>query len=361
MTKPNEGRFTVRHSKLLVDNKFKNNSLLTNEKCLSQIIRGHLTGNKPSTFGSNASSIHQLTTSFDENDYYFGNEINELLEQLKPTSAVITKNPLSGSLKSNFIAPNVTAVKRVADRLVKKAIKVKEVPIDTLGLKLEKKRRSSVSSDSSTSSESKKKIENFIHKGATVANFGNLKSQEEKSIFPKSQSSGLFGAEQDTSKINPFTKLVVNKSDNNSLTTNVPKPLLWQQQQTAISPEETTRDKPEPKNLFEHLIKKNDQLDEADRKEKQLTLKTESFYQSMLLERTKEVVMDFYRSEEALRQIELEMTNEIVDWVVRSSIQNVFYEIVSVLKSDEEAEKMRQKVEMENKRESLMRLQQVGN
>ncbi len=159
MSKPNEERFTVRRSKLLVDNKFKQNSLLTDEKCLSQIIRGHLTGNKPSIFGANSTSTHLLTTSFNENDLYCGDEINQLLEQVKPakTSVGTAKNPFSAILKSNLAASNVNPVKRVADRLVKKAIKAKEVAANGADLKSGRKRRSSASSNSSSSSESRKK------------------------------------------------------------------------------------------------------------------------------------------------------------------------------------------------------------
>ncbi len=200
-----------------------------------------------------------------------------------------------------------------------------------------------------------------IHKGATFANFTTLKSQEAMPnvlIFPKTKSSNLFSTEQETTKVNPFTRLVTKPSESN-----LAKPVFWQAQQqplTAAAEETVDSTKPEAKNLFEHLIKKNDQQDEAERKEKQLSLRTESFFQSMLLEKTREVVTEFYRSQQTCRNLELEMTNELVDSVVGSEIRQIFYEIVAVVKSEQEAERMRQQVEMEKRREGLVRFHQVG-
>lgn len=185
MSKPNQDRLTVRRSKLLVDSKFKQNSLLTNEKCLSQIIRGTLIQNNPSKFGVRPSSTHVLTTCFDENDYYFDNEINKLLAQVKPRSEMNAGT--KGNLKSTILTPSKIAVRRAAN-LVKKAIGAKKtVPGEILGegLKTEKKRRSSVSSNSSMESRKRSFEDKPAEGGKTI---GRVQESKQSSIFTKTMS-----------------------------------------------------------------------------------------------------------------------------------------------------------------------------
>ena len=116
---------------------------------------------------------------------------------VKPPSSVI------GHSSSNL------AVRMTADRLIKKAIKIKAAgPLDiemdrmgTDGMEVGKKRRSSVSSTSSGGSSvgrgRKKSIEEVktmaderVQRGSTFANFETLKSQETRngSIFTKTMS-----------------------------------------------------------------------------------------------------------------------------------------------------------------------------
>lgn len=351
MSKSNEDRLKVRRSKLLVESKFKQNSMLTNEKCLSQIIRGNYT--RPSCYGTKSNSTHVLTTSFDENGYCCCTEINDLLEQVRPKSETIGKSILTPSkiaIKS--------ASKLAAKAKLKNAINLRTKSVTNGESEAFPKRKSSVSSSSSISpDESKKKS----------SESGNKFSDLLKSKRP-SGPAGVFGAainqvketsfftatkKAEVSKTNPFTAFA-EKSEN--IATNIPKPVFWQsaKQTTAIE-----TDKEPKKNLFEFLIKKNDQQDIAERKEKQLNLKTESYFQSLHLELIKEVVNEFYQVQQLTRHIPTDLANNIMDDVVDSMIKSVVYkDIVPMVKQAEQVEIMKRKIEKQKKEESLIRYQQ---
>lgn len=152
ISKENEDRLKVRRSRLLVESKFKRNSMLTDKKCLSQIIRGEWVGSQPTVFGPD----YQLSTVFDEQDYYCDTEINQLLEQVKPREAGVK----SAFAMKSVMTPSKIAVRKAAT-LVKKAIGVKTNKAPPAGLTLDgdvkaegvsSKRRTSASSGSSTSS-----------------------------------------------------------------------------------------------------------------------------------------------------------------------------------------------------------------
>ena len=152
---------------------------------------------------------------------------------------------------------------------------------------------------------------------------------------------------------NPFTMLT--KSEN--LATNIPKPVFWQSNDTQSAQLATS--KPAPKNLFEHLIKKSDQQDMAERKEKQLTLKSESLFQSLHLELVREVVNEFYQVQQETRHIPLDLTNMLIDSVINSEIRKVYNEIVPMVKSAEHAERMQKQMENQRRQESMIHNQQV--
>lgn len=126
--------------------------MLTDKKCLSLIIRGEYVGKQPTSFGAD----YQLSTVFDEQDYYCDTEINQLLEQVKPREFGV--KPFA--IKSTIPTPSKIAVRKAAT-LVKKAIGVKTNKAMAPGLSsdgdikadgVSSKRRTSASSGSSTSS-----------------------------------------------------------------------------------------------------------------------------------------------------------------------------------------------------------------
>lgn len=158
-------------------------------------------------------------------------------------------------------------------------------------------------------------------------------------------------------KANPFSRLVAGKADN--LATAIPKQTFWQTQPSSASIQPATTTKEAPKNLFEHLINKHDQQDEAQRKEKQLNLKTESFFQSMLLEISRGIVNEFYREQQTLVHLAFDVTDQFLSSFIGSEVRQIYNEIVPVVKSYEQAERMQKQMELQRKQESYLRMQRV--
>lgn len=151
------------------------------------------------------------------------------------------------------------------------------------------------------------------------------------------------------SKINPFTVLAKTEK----IATSIPKNLFWQPNQTTAPKEE------QPKNLFEHLIKKNDQQDTLERNQKQLVLKTESYFQSLHLELIKEVTSEFLNEQKMIQSISLDLTASFLDYVIDSEIRRILDETIPAVKSLEIAEKRQKQIELQKKEDSLIQYQQV--
>ncbi len=161
----------------------------------------------------------------------------------------------------------------------------------------------------------------------------------------------MFIAKSEGDKTNPFSRLVAGKVDN--LATAIPKQTFWQSQITSVPAKEA------PKNLFEHLINKHDQQDEAQRKEKQLNLKTESFFQSLLLEISKDIVLEVYQAHQTLVHLVFDVTDHFISSFIGAEVRAIYNEIVPVVKSDEQAERMQKQMELQRKQESYLRMQRV--
>ena len=187
MSKSNEDRLRIRRSKLLVDSKFRQNSSLTNEECLSKIISGKYVSNEVSSFGVSSTSTHLLGSSFDDDDYYCSTEINDMLEN------VTSKSNRMG-LKSLHSSQNPSV--KIAHNLVKGAIQLKNTNKISKDQKLS--RKSSTSSNSSTSSTDShkplnsrpKNFENNIRPALAGNLFGAAISQAQKDtgLFTKTTS-----------------------------------------------------------------------------------------------------------------------------------------------------------------------------
>lgn len=142
MSKSNEDRLKMRRSNFLVESKFRQNSSITNEECLSQIIKGEFLSSEFSIFGVSSYSTHLLSSSFNDDDYYSSSEINDLLEYVTPKTDKIAIKSISHS--------HNPAVK-IANDLIKRAIQPKNTQKTTFKDN-KMTRRSSTSSNSSTSS-----------------------------------------------------------------------------------------------------------------------------------------------------------------------------------------------------------------
>lgn len=145
------------------------------------------------------------------------------------------------------------------------------------------------------------------------------------------------------------------KADN--LATAIPKQTFWQTQPSSQLPPATNKEA--PKNLFEHLIKKHDQQDETQRREKQLNLKTESFFQSMLLEISRGIVNEFYQEQQTLVHLTFDVADQVLSSFIGSEVRQIYNEIVPVVKSYEQAERIQKQMELQRKQESYLRMQRV--
>ena len=359
LSKPNEERLQVRRSRLLVEGKFEN-GLVSNDRQMSKIIRGAAVPLTSSCFGLK----HTLNTSFNSDDYFSSEEINALLDLLRPVGSDLSrlKREETRGAKSLITPSKLNTI--CAHNIIKKAHMVASAKKNASSNEeghsaaLISKRKSSTSSASSvtsvSSTASNKTTKSKTSKPKADANSASL-FKPQKTINKSSRlvqnvfgthlpaataaPTPLFGKLEPTVKLNPFSMLASNKSDV-QLKKEEPS-LFWKPKPSEVDVVKTNE------NLFENLLKKSEQDDIRERSDKLLNQKCETFFQSLHLELINDISREYLQIN---RYYPVELTDSLINTVVKQQIIQIYDELMPVFRNSEQIELRRRQIELDKRK-----------
>lgn len=79
----------------------------------------------------------------------------------------------------------------------------------------------------------------------------------------------------------------------------------------------------------------------------------------MLLEISRGIVNEFYQEQQTLVHLTFDVADQFLSSFIGSEVRQIYKEIVPVVKSYEQAERMQKQMELQRKQESYMRMQRV--
>ena len=369
LTKSNEDRLKAHRSILLVESKFEaklSSNSWSKEKCLSHIIAGAAVHDTSGLFALD--SNHELANSFNEEGHFISDEIDQMLEYARAKRANIVDIAPVEKTKTTipFIKRRLDSTKsaalKMANNLIKKSIKKTSLPaIDHQEGEITK-RKTSTSSSSSTEAKSKNKRSEFDREEKRSKKFPEVATRP---LFkePILTQPSLFGSSKPES--NPFSSFITSKlpiskevdGPKNLFSNLVTKvnplaaaqPLFQKSQPLFIAPKPDVPKQEAATNLFENVLKKQDQDDYASRKQKYLEQKSEMYFEALNLSIIKDLVSDFIQTH---RDIPRKLSEDLLESVVQDQVKKICQEVVPLMQSYEKTkleDELRRK-QMEQKR-----------